>query len=124
MKYKRIKEGTVPQYPTLNEVTAHTEVYRTEIMNNTLIPDKLLKHTCNKYIELYICGDAHNVFTALAYPPAGFWITKPEEVPGLRYYEGWILRYDPPQHTYHVVITTTVSTYRQFRAKLDEVWSS
>ncbi|GAI34561.1 unnamed protein product, partial [marine sediment metagenome] len=34
-----------------------------------------------------------------------------------------ILRYNPPQHTYQVVITTTVSSYRQFRAKIDELWS-
>lgn len=110
-------------YPTLPEVTACTEIYRTTIMNNTLIPDKLLKHRCNKYIELLICGGAHDIFTALAYPPAGFWIKKPEDVPGLRRYEGWLLFYNKPQHKYWIVIMTTASTYREFETKLKQVWA-
>jgi len=123
MKYNRIKEGTTPPYPTISVVLTATEYYRENILNNTLVPDKLYKLRHNRYIELYICGGANNFFTALAYPPAGFWIQHPEEVPGLRYYEGWILKYNAPQHTFDVVITTTSSSYREFRAKIDELWS-
>ena len=115
MRYYRIKEGQTPPYPDDEEAKFLAEKYRVEILNNTLIETKVLKHPLNHYIEVTVTGGKDNLFLVIAKPPAGFWTKDLDEIKSLRYLEGWLLRYIRPQHRYEIVSSTIAFGYATFQ---------
>lgn len=115
MKYTRIQIGMSPPYPSNNQMIAAAELYRVTVMNNTLVPDKILHQRVNRYIELFVCGGEGNRFLVTAKPPAGFVVKNPEQVPGLQTSIARVFEYDKPKHTYSTVASSPPMTEAVFK---------
>jgi len=116
-----VKYQEKPAYPTLSEVMLFTESYRIHFMPLP-DPDKAWhKFEQSRSIEVLVIGGVNRYFLVYSYPPAGFEVAKPEEVPDLDLWRGWILKYLGPGSGYTLDTSTEEHGITEFKRRKTEL---
>ncbi|GAH58221.1 unnamed protein product [marine sediment metagenome] len=116
-----IKYQEKPEYPTVNEIMEFTESYRLNFMPLP-DPDKAWhKFEHSRSIEVLVIGGLRRFFLIYSYPPAGFEVAKPEEVPDLDLWRGWILKYLGPGSGYKLDTSTERDGEAEFKRRKTEL---
>jgi len=101
-------------YPGTTRAIHYAEQYRVDYFCKTGDPKAFAIFHHNRYIDITCTGGLGNYFIVYAYPPAGFWYAGMEELQQIEPWRGWILLFDPPRHTYTVIINTKNDGYQAF----------
>jgi hypothetical protein len=104
-----------PPYPATTNAIAYAEDYRLNYFCKSGDPKGFVSFHHNRYINITATGGKDNYYIVYAYPPAGFWYAGLEELERIEPWRGWILLYDPPNHTYRVIINTKNDGYEAFQ---------
>jgi hypothetical protein len=95
-----IKYQTEPEYPTLAEVKAYAEDFRTGGADARLKFEKWAKYWLSSYLDILVTQLQESIYTVVAYPPAGFEVALVGDIEKLEYFRGWILQYYPPTQSW------------------------
>ena len=115
--YKPVTYKELPEYPSIHQVKAYTEVYRLGYMDR-LNPDKgyhAFEYT--RTIEVKVIGGMRDYFIVYAYAPAGFEIAEPEDIRELELWQGWILEWLYNEKVYRVDTTTREQGEAEFKRR-------
>ena len=103
-KRKRIKLDEAPVYPEDAEVKYFALIFRQE--TNGVVDChtafKLINYT--QSIDVLCTWGCKDIFFVYAFPPAGFVISKPEDVLKLHTFEGWILEYQAQDGIFNLLV--------------------
>jgi len=109
------------KYPTLSQVKDYTEAYRVNYMDREN-PDKgWHKFDHSLTVEVLTIGGVNNYFLVYSYPPAGFEISRPDDILERELWRGWILELLNYEPTYRLDTATYIHGYPAFLKRKTEL---
>ena len=110
-----------PSYPSLIRVEAYTENYRLNFMDR-FNPDKCFhRFEHAPTIEVLVIGGMRDYFLIYSYPPAGFMVASPADIPNLELWRGWILHWLWNEKEYRLDTSTQEHGEAAFKARKTEL---
>jgi len=103
-KRKRVKLGEAAVYPTDAQAKGYAGYYRDNILpgNDPRTAYQVTQHDLT--VDVLSTWGVDGIFFVYAYPPAGFVISKPEDVLKLQIFEGWILEYQAQDGIFNLLV--------------------
>jgi len=119
--YRPVPYKISPSYPSLNQVETYTENYRLNYMDrfNPNLGFHRFQHT--PIIEVLVIGGMSDYFLIYSYPPAGFEVASPDNIPGLELWRGWILEWLWNEKEYRLDTSTQEDGEAAFKARKTEL---
>jgi len=92
---KRITYQEPPAYPSYDQALAYAQDFRNGAPGSYLKGDRYARYWLTASLDVSTTLLATDIFSVVAYPPAGFEVAYASDIEGYEHFRGWIFRYDP-----------------------------
>jgi hypothetical protein len=103
---KPIKCQALPEYPTYVQAKAFADDFRAGAENAYEKGDRYARYWLSSSLDIETTQLKENIYTAVAFPPAGFELASSKERENLERFRGWIFKYDPATSFWFLLVAS------------------
>lgn len=115
-----VEYGTSPIYPSTPEAELHAQDFRLGAATAYEKGDRYARYGWTFSLDILATLLTTNIFSVVAYPPAGFEVALASDIEGYEHFRGWIFRYDPFTETWtclHQSEHTGMDEFKRLRSE-------
>ncbi|MBA7645701.1 hypothetical protein ES703_53459 [subsurface metagenome] len=101
---KKVKIDEAPPYPTNAEAKFYAAQHKASLDGGFDCHTAHHEFQHNQTVNVKTTWGCNGIFFVFAYPPAGFIITRPEDVLKLQIFEGWILEHQAQDNIFNLLV--------------------
>ncbi len=103
---KRIPYDQAPDYPTYDQALDYAKDFRLGAEGSYEYDERYAYYSLSSSLEILTTLLRENIYSVVAYPPAGFEVAYADDIEGYEHFRGWIIQYDPGTETWTLLVSS------------------
>ncbi|GAI60810.1 unnamed protein product [marine sediment metagenome] len=101
-----VKYQATPDYPTYEQAESFAEDFRTGAEGAYQTGERWARYWLARTMDILTTLLKDDIYSVVAFPPAGWEYADPEELEDLEYFRGWILEYHPETESWTLLVSS------------------
>jgi hypothetical protein len=103
---KRIPYELAPDYPTYDQALDYAKDFRLGAEGSYEHNERYARYWLASSLDILTTLLQENIYSVVAYPPAGFEVAYADDIEGYEHFRGWIIEYDPAAESWTLLVSS------------------